>query len=62
MNDNEPMEDFDEYNDSDATACANGDYNSFEEREVFNDGEMEDQLLDMEMEDRIGGTGYLEAE
>ena len=26
------------------------------------DGAMTDQLMDMEMEDRIGGTGYLEAE
>lgn len=48
---------FNEYNDQDATDCANGDYNTWEENEVFHDNEMEDQLLDMEMEDRIGGTG-----
>jgi hypothetical protein len=26
------------------------------------DGSMSDQLMDQEMEDRIGGTGYLECE
>ena len=55
MDENES--EFNEYNDQDATDCANGDYNVFEEREIFNDNEMGDQLLDMEMEDRIGGTG-----
>lgn len=30
---------FDEYNDQDATSCACGDYNAYEEREVFNDRE-----------------------
>ena len=30
---------FDEYNDWDATACANGDYNTWEENEIFNDNE-----------------------
>jgi hypothetical protein len=55
---------FDEYNDTDATSCATGDYNEFEERELArdNEGEMSDQLFDMEMEDRIGGTGYLDCE
>ena len=50
---------FNEYNDQDATDCANGDYNTWEENEISREmsGEMEDQLLDMEMEDRIGGTG-----
>jgi hypothetical protein len=36
------------------------DYNRWEEEQVardMDDGEVEDQLLDMEMEDRIGGTG-----
>ena len=36
------------------------DYNRWEEEQVARDmdaGEVEDQLLDMEMEDRIGGTG-----
>jgi hypothetical protein len=64
-------DDFNEYNDQDATDCANGDYNTWEENELardneggdfdhendYPDGETEDQLLDMEMEDRIGGTG-----
>lgn len=30
---------FDEYNDPDATACANGDYNTFEENQCFLDNE-----------------------
>jgi hypothetical protein len=52
-------DEFNEYNDQDATDCANGDYNVWEENELAREmsGEMEDQLLDMEMEDRIGGTG-----
>jgi hypothetical protein len=29
---------FDEYNDWDATSCANGDYNAWEEEQVFLDG------------------------
>jgi hypothetical protein len=36
------------------------DYNRWEEEQVARDmdaGEVEDQLLDMMMEDRIGGTG-----
>jgi len=37
MNDDE----FNEFNDQDATDCANGDYNTQEEREVFNDNEGE---------------------
>jgi hypothetical protein len=28
-------EEFNEYNDPDATACANGDYNTWEENQVF---------------------------
>jgi hypothetical protein len=64
-------DDFNEYNDQDATDCANGDYNTWEENELaqdneggdfdyendYPDGETEDQILDMMMEDRIGGTG-----
>ena len=30
---------FDEFNDQDATDCANGDYNTWEENEVFHDNE-----------------------
>jgi hypothetical protein len=64
----------DEYNDQDATDVANGDYNTWEENELareneadsdypeVDDGAMTDQLMDQEMEDRIGGTGYLECE
>ena len=32
-----PEEPFNEYGDSDAIACANGDYNTFEENELFHD-------------------------
>lgn len=37
------MEDelFDEYGDTDAISCSCGDYNAFEEREVFHDREWE---------------------
>lgn len=49
-------EPFDEYGDLDAIACANGDYNTFEENEVFRDhegfDELEDQYLDSSWEDR----------
>lgn len=34
-------EEFNEYNDWDATSCANGDYNNFEDNEVFHDNEGE---------------------
>jgi hypothetical protein len=54
----------DEFNDPDATACANGDYNTWEEDQVALDRasdegmpEVEDELFDQMMEDRIGGTG-----
>jgi hypothetical protein len=33
---------FDEYNDFDATSCALGDYNSFEERELCYDNRYDD--------------------
>jgi hypothetical protein len=32
-------EPFDEYGDQDAISCANGDYNAFEEQQVFLDNE-----------------------
>lgn len=35
-------DDFDEFNDWDATSCANGDYNAWEEEQVFRDHEGED--------------------
>jgi len=38
---------FDEYNDQDATDCANGDYNVYEEREVFNDHEGDEESEDI---------------
>ena len=33
---------YDEYGDLDAIACANGDYNTFEENQVFMDREWDD--------------------
>ncbi len=33
---------YDEYNDLDATSCANGDYNAWEENQVFLDHEGDD--------------------
>lgn len=57
---------YDEYTDSDRLDEMNTveDYNRWEEEQVARDfdagegqNEVEDQLLDMMMEDRIGGTG-----
>ena len=49
----EPFEEpFDEYNDFDATACANGDYNTFEENQVFLDHEGDDSYCDNVYEER----------
>lgn len=42
---------FDEYNDPDATSCALGDYNAFEEREVFNDHEDREPDFCMDLDD-----------
>jgi len=39
-------DDFDEFNDWDATQCADGDYNAFEDEQVFQDG-----VADREEED-----------
>lgn len=33
------FEGFDEFGDLDATSCANGDYNAFEEEQIFQDRE-----------------------
>lgn len=41
-----------EYNDWDATACALGDYNTFEENQVFLDHEGDDSYCDNVYEER----------
>lgn len=38
--------DFDEFNDWDATSCANGDYNAWEEEQVYRDHEGDDYPTD----------------
>lgn len=43
-----PFDSFDEFNDPDATSCALGDYNAFEDREVFNDGEGREDFGDFD--------------
>jgi hypothetical protein len=40
--DDRELDDFNEYNDPDATACAGGDYNTWEENELANDNELDD--------------------
>lgn len=40
------MEEFNEYNDFDATSCALGDYNAWEEEQVFQDREGDDDWSD----------------
>ena len=51
MEDNEI--EFNEYNDADATDCANGDYNTFEENQLALDNEHDngDNELEVELED-----------
>ena len=46
--DNYEPEDYNEYNDQDATDCANGDYNTFEENQLAmdNEGDEPDRHLD----------------
>jgi hypothetical protein len=46
---------FDEYNDWDATSCANGDYNAFEEEQVFQDGVLERKADEEEAAQRRRG-------
>lgn len=42
MEDYPEYEEYDEYGDWDAISCANGDYNAWEEEQVFLDREWED--------------------
>jgi hypothetical protein len=53
----DPYDMFDEYGDPDAIACANGDYNTWEENQVWLDregyDEPEDRYLDSMWEDRF---------
>ena len=49
---------FDEYNDFDAIACANGDYNTFEENCIFRDHEGSDCDEDYEPEDYDGECDF----
>ena len=47
----DPFDSFDEYCDHDAIACANGDYNTWEENQVFLDREWEDDEYDWDIVD-----------